>query len=153
MIEYPVMSEQVCFTNNTFSFLNPQSLYSEIFLWVPHVSHYWQQRLMFGNSVQLTRIHGHKRQLKNVIPLVSLWKPHSLTTTRTLCLWLSNRTYTISISSEQHVRSSREIVKLNCLKTAEDRDQWTFFFFNVINVIYPASIYWVLSRLSKNNSR
>jgi len=60
-------------------------------------------------------------RLKNVIPLADmfcpLWKPYSLTTTRNFGLWLSNRTYTISISSEQHVRSSRQAVKLNVFET------------------------------------
>ena len=77
-----------------------------------------------------------------------LWKPYSLTTTRNFGLWLSNRTYTISISSEQHVRSSRQAVKLNVFETGSGScPVGAFFFSNVINDIYSTSVYWVLNRL------
>jgi len=61
----------------------------------------WEQRSADEDYTAVTD------SLKNVIPLADMFCPlrktYSLTTTRNLRLWLSNRTYTISISSEQHV--------------------------------------------------
>ena len=161
MIEYPVTRKQVCLFyrqcvfifQSTISYFGNIPLgtiyiyiythththtYIYIYIYIYVMTDAWKQR---SADEDYTAVCQLKKCYSISWHVLSALEDLQLTTTRNLRLWLSHRTYTISISSEQHVRSRRQVAKLNVFETGSgscpvgnffQRYQWHIFNFYLL---------------------